>query len=120
MPHDKCPVCGEPKDAPTAWSFTCGYHLNSQNGCKNAVRIAIEQAPRIAELEQNQKQIGIAHQFERDLRLKHEKEIRELNLLLKAAHKAWDSDKDSRVGKLLHAALNKDFRYLYRPDLKDI
>ena len=49
-----------------------------------------------------------------------EKELRELNALLKDAHKAWDSDKDSRVGKLLHAALNKDFRYTYRPDLKDL
>jgi hypothetical protein len=51
MPHDKCPVCSEPKDSPTAWSFTCGYHLNSENGCKNAGRIAIERAARIAELE---------------------------------------------------------------------
>ena len=75
---------------------------------------------RIVELEQNQKQIGIAHQFERDLRLKHEKELRELNVLLNDTRRAWYAGKDYRVGKLLRAALEKDFRYTYCPDLKDI
>lgn len=94
MSHDKCPVCGERRLHPIECdecSFMCGAADNG-NGCDKAAGIALSQA----------------------------KELRELTVLLQDAHKAWDSDKDSRVGKLLHAALNKDFRYSYRPELKDI
>ena len=37
--------------------------------------------------------------------------------LARDALKAWDADKDSRVGKLLVAMTNRAYRSTYRPDL---
>lgn len=41
----------------------------------------------------------------------------QLIVLAKEAVKAWDTDQDARVGKLLMAMIDSDFRKQYRPDL---
>lgn len=44
-------------------------------------------------------------------------EIERLRTLASDAYEAWDSDRDSRVGKLLRAMLDGKFCATYRPDL---
>ena len=44
-------------------------------------------------------------------------EAEALRTLAKDAHKAWDADKAMRVGKLLIAMIDPEFRRSYRPDL---
>jgi hypothetical protein len=44
-------------------------------------------------------------------------EIKRLRALANAAFEAWDSDRDMKVGKLLHAMIDVDFCAGYRPDL---
>lgn len=44
-------------------------------------------------------------------------EIERLRTLASDAYEAWDSDRDSRVGKLLWAMLDGKFCATYRPDL---
>lgn len=44
-------------------------------------------------------------------------EIARLRQLAEDAYRAWDSDQDGRVGKLLRAMLDEDFCHSYRPDL---
>lgn len=44
-------------------------------------------------------------------------ECEALRALAADAYEAWEYDKDSRVGKLLMAMRNPEFRASYRPDL---
>ena len=47
-------------------------------------------------------------------------EIDQLRRLASDAFDAWNSDRDSRVGKLLRAMGSEEFRRLYRPDLTKV
>lgn len=44
-------------------------------------------------------------------------ENEQLRKLAQDAYAAWDSDQETKVGKLLRAMLDGDFRKTYRPDL---
>lgn len=44
-------------------------------------------------------------------------ECASLRALAKDAYEAWDNDRDAKVGKLLRAMLDANFRKQYRPDL---
>lgn len=44
-------------------------------------------------------------------------EIQRLRKLATDAYEAWDTDQDTRVGKLLRAMVDADFCRTYRPDL---
>ena len=44
-------------------------------------------------------------------------ELYQLRKLAEDAYEAWDSDKETQVGKLLRAMLDGGFRKTYRPDL---
>jgi len=44
-------------------------------------------------------------------------EIKALRLLAQDAAIAWDEGKDSRVGKLLRAMVDVEFRKTYKPDI---
>lgn len=44
-------------------------------------------------------------------------EIAHVRTLATDAYAAWDGDNAPRVGKLLRAILDSDFRRIYRPDL---
>lgn len=44
-------------------------------------------------------------------------EIEQLRKLAQDAYSAWNSDQETKVGKLLRAMLDGGFRKTYRPDL---
>jgi hypothetical protein len=44
-------------------------------------------------------------------------ENEQLRKLAQDAYAAWDSDQETKVGKLLRAMLDANFRKTYRPDL---
>lgn len=56
--------------------------------------------------------------FASKLALRASHEIESLRTLAREASEAWDSDSDTRVGKLLRAMLDDGFRGAYRPDLR--
>jgi hypothetical protein len=45
------------------------------------------------------------------------REIEAVRSLARDAYDAWDHDRDAKVGKLLRAIVDDDFRAMYRPDL---
>jgi hypothetical protein len=55
--------------------------------------------------------------FDRDIARRAADEIEALRTLAREAYAAWDTDMDSKIGKLLHAMLYEGFRKTYRPDL---
>lgn len=44
-------------------------------------------------------------------------EIEAMRSLARDAYDAWDHDRDAKVGKLLRAIMDDEFRAMYRPDL---
>lgn len=46
----------------------------------------------------------------------HEVEV--MRVLAREAYEAWGADNDARLGKLLRAMIDDEFRNSYRPDLR--
>lgn len=59
---------------------------------------------------------GDEHGFEK-LQRDAISEIEAMRSLARDAYDAWDHDRDAKVGKLLRAIMDDDFRAMYRHDL---
>ena len=58
----------------------------------------------------------VMQQMAQRLEAAHE-EIEAMRWLARDAFDAWDRDKDAKVGKLLRAMIDHDFRKIYRPEM---